>query len=112
MIDGGIPLFGSIEVLVDGVTTVSIHDDIYYDLVVRIIPMAEVTTDDNDEKEPDEEIDVDGVDAVQVGDWQLRQPSYQIRIPNHLCPERVPTVGDLLAIMFIAQQASAVEFVD
>ncbi len=107
MIEGGIPLFGSIDVFVDGVNTVSIHGDVYYDLVVRILPPEE----EGGEDEPDE-VDVDAADAVQVGDWQVRQPSYQVRVPNHLCTERIPVMGDCLAIMFIAQQASAVKFLN
>lgn len=109
MIEGGIPLFGTINVLVNRVTTASIHGDIYYDLVVRILPLPK-QGEDEEEMASDDNANNDDDDAVKVGDWKVRQPGYQVRLPNHLCLNRVPMVGDCLTIMFIAQQASSVEF--
>jgi len=124
MLGGGIPLFGNAVVQVIEVRAVSIHGDMYHDAVVRLVPVDELEEelggDSIEDLQEDELVDseegvesnsegLDDPDAVRVGEWTIRQPSYQLRIPQHLC-ERDPKPGDLLNILFIAQQASEVEF--
>ena len=111
VIEGGIPLFGRIIVRVEGVVPVSIHGDVYFDLTVRILPH-----DDEDglrESDCGDEEEVGGSGGkgeVIVGEWAIREPAYQVRLPNHLCEGRIPQRGDILEVMFIAQQASEVVY--
>jgi len=87
-------MFGSLAVQVQSVQPVSIHDDIYYDITVRILP--------TDDEQPENTID---------NQWQIREPAYQLRIPNHLCTNRTPKSGELLEITFIAQQPTELTFI-
>jgi len=104
---GSIPLFGRARFRVYDVVNVSIHGDMYFDLIVRIISAegeAELSSDELGEGIEDDE--------VRIGEWSIRQPSYQVRVPGHLFSDREPCAGDRVDIMFIAQQASELEFLD
>ncbi len=111
MIGGGIPLFGPALLNVIDSRSVSLHGDVYFDVVVRIV--MEDEEDDqpgaNGEAEgSDDSISPDG-EHVQIGEWTLQQPAYQVRLPAELCTQE-PKAGDVLEIMFIAQQPSEVHF--
>jgi len=92
VIQGGIPMFGSIAAQIQSVQPVSIHDDIYYDLTLRILT--------------DEQLETQNQNSLNI-----REPAYQVRVPNHLCPNRTPKSGDLLEITFIAQQPTELIFI-
>lgn len=74
-----LPLAGSIHALVVGVTPVSIHGDLYYDLL------------------------------IQTPDDASAQRARQIRAPQHACAEgQPPAPGQHVEIQFLMQQVTAV----
>ena len=77
-----LPLIGALNVTTLETATVSIHGDIYYDLLIA---------------------PVDAAGQIQG------QHGARVRIPAHLCP-RPPRVDDRLTLRFLMGQVSGVTF--
>ena len=78
-----LPAFGNLKGKVLQAQPVSIHGDIYYDLIMEIMEIMEL-------------------------DGQTER-GVKLRLPNHLC-ERPPAPGDCLTLNFLLQQVNSVAF--
>lgn len=81
-----LPLVGQITVRVLQSQPVSIHGDMYYDLVVMLAAVRPTDT----PPAPDQPV--------------------RLRVPNHLCP-RPPRLDDVLELNLLMSQVNAVRFV-
>ncbi len=77
-------MFGRARATVRHATSISIHGDIYYDIVADLAPAPGVDTGNNESSGP-----------------------AAIRLPGHLCPER-PQPGQTLELAFLMGQVNAV----
>jgi hypothetical protein len=81
-----LPAFGNLKGKVLQAQPVSIHGDIYYDLIIEIMEIMEI-------------MELDG----------QTERGVKLRVPNHLC-ERPPAPGDCLTLNFLLQQVDSVAF--
>jgi hypothetical protein len=79
-----LPMFGRARARVTHVTSVSIHGDIYYDIIADLSPAP----------------------GGDTGNGESTGPA-TIRLPAHLCPEP-PRPGQTLELAFLMGQVNAV----